>query len=66
MLVVENVSLFYDRKKRNPVLENVSFTIEKAHSLGIHIDNRPSFGLMCPSGCGKSTLLRAISGLHPY
>lgn len=50
MLTVQNVSFAYDTQ---PVLKNVSFTIEK----GQHI------ALIGASGCGKSTLLKIIYGL---
>ncbi len=50
MLKVQNVSFAYETI---PVLENISFTIEK----GQHI------ALIGASGCGKSTLLKIIYGL---
>ncbi|WP_103069612.1 ABC transporter ATP-binding protein [Aquimarina sediminis] len=50
MLTVHNISFAYDTQ---PVLKNVSFTIEK----GQHI------ALIGASGCGKSTLLKIIYGL---
>ncbi len=50
MLTVQNVSFAYNTQ---PVLKNISFTIEK----GQHI------ALIGASGCGKSTLLKIIYGL---
>ena len=50
MLTLQNVSFAYNTQ---PVLKNVSFTIEK----GQHI------ALIGASGCGKSTLLKIIYGL---
>ena len=50
MLRVENVTFAYDEQ---PVLKNISFTIEK----GKHV------ALIGASGCGKSTLLKLIYGL---
>ncbi len=50
MLTVDNISFAYDIE---PVLKNVSFSIEK----GQHI------ALIGASGCGKSTLLKIIYGL---
>lgn len=50
MLRVENITFAYDK---DPVLKNVSFTIEK----GKHV------ALIGASGCGKSTLLKMIYGL---
>lgn len=50
MLTVQNVSFAYTTQ---PVLKNISFTIEK----GQHI------ALIGASGCGKSTLLKIIYGL---
>ncbi len=50
MLTIQNISFAYDTE---PVLKNVSFTIEK----GQHI------ALIGASGCGKSTLLKIIYGL---
>ncbi|AXT61997.1 ABC transporter ATP-binding protein [Aquimarina sp. AD10] len=50
MLTVQNISFAYTTE---PILKNVSFTIEK----GQHI------ALIGASGCGKSTLLKIIYGL---
>ncbi len=49
----KNVNFSY--KTGTPVLDNVSFTLEKGKTLAI----------VGASGCGKSTLLRIISGILP-
>lgn len=49
---VENLSFSFSRKS-SPVIQDVSFSIEKGEIVGI----------VGPSGSGKSTLLRLISGL---
>lgn len=51
MLSVQNISFAYET---NPVIENISFTIEK----GQHV------AIIGESGCGKSTLLKLIYGLY--
>ena len=50
MLKLENVNFAYDK---DPVLDNVSFTLEKGQNISI----------IGQSGCGKSTLLKLIYGL---
>jgi len=50
MLKLENVNFTYDK---DPVLKNISFTLEKGQNLSI----------IGQSGCGKSTLLKLIYGL---
>ncbi len=62
-LECKNISKYYLRKhglmktkeEKIPVLENLSFVIEKQETLG----------LVGPSGCGKSTLARIVTGLLP-
>ncbi len=51
MLAVKNISFTYTD---NPVLKNISFTIEKGQNISI----------IGESGCGKSTLLKLIYGLY--
>lgn len=51
MLEVKNISFRYAKK---PVLQNLSFEIEKGEVISI----------IGASGCGKSTLLQAVYGLH--
>jgi ABC-type Fe3+/spermidine/putrescine transport system ATPase subunit len=51
MLVVKNISFTYIDK---PVIENVSFEIEKGQNVAI----------IGESGCGKSTLLKLLYGLY--
>lgn len=51
MLEVKNVSFSYV-KRGNPVLENVSFSVEPGERLGI----------LAPSGFGKTTLLKVLGG----
>lgn len=51
MLEVKNVSFSYV-KGGNPVLENVSFSVEPGERLGI----------LAPSGFGKTTLLKVLGG----
>jgi len=50
MLNLENVHFAYDK---DPVLKNISFTLEKGQNISI----------IGQSGCGKSTLLKLIYGL---
>jgi len=50
MLKLENVNFAYDK---DPVLKNISFTLEKGQNVSI----------IGQSGCGKSTLLKLIYGL---
>ena len=50
MLSINNISFTY---KEEPILQNISFTLEK----GMHLS------IMGESGSGKSTLLKAIYGL---
>lgn len=50
-LKVENLNYYYNKQK--PVLQNISFHVEKKEILSI----------LGPSGCGKSTLLKILAGL---
>jgi len=50
MLKLDNVNFTYDK---DPVLKNISFTLEKGQNVSI----------IGQSGCGKSTLLKLIYGL---
>ena len=52
LLTLQDVSLGYDRQ---PVLEQVSLTIERGEFLA----------LLGPNGAGKTTLLRGVLGLIP-
>ncbi|MFS0788529.1 metal ABC transporter ATP-binding protein [Shouchella sp. 1P09AA] len=52
VLDVENISAAY---RKNTVLKNVSFTVEKGSLTGI----------VGPNGAGKSTLIKALLNLHP-
>ncbi len=52
MIKVENLSLEYD--KGNPILENVSFTVQAGQFVS----------LIGQSGSGKTSILRAIAGLQ--
>lgn len=52
VLHVENISAAY---RRNTVLKNVSFTVEKGSLTGI----------VGPNGAGKSTLIKTLLNLHP-
>ncbi|MGA8165154.1 MAG: ATP-binding cassette domain-containing protein [Waddliaceae bacterium] len=56
MIVVENVTIYPNKKRRKPILCDLNFRVAKNESLG----------LVGPSGCGKSTVLRTLSSLHPY
>lgn len=64
ILYVENVNNYYSdnglgilsKRKREKVLDNVSFSIRR----------NEFFGLVGESGCGKSTLAKAILGLIPF
>lgn len=51
MLVVKNISFTYIE---NPVIDNISFEIEKGQNVAI----------IGESGCGKSTLLKLLYGLY--
>ncbi|MFH7004591.1 ABC transporter ATP-binding protein [Flavobacterium bizetiae] len=51
MLDIQNISFSYTE---NPVIKNVSFTINKGENIAI----------IGESGCGKSTLLKLIYGLY--
>ncbi|MBE8727834.1 ABC transporter ATP-binding protein [Flavobacterium hungaricum] len=51
MLDIQNISFSYTE---NPVIKNISFTIEKGQNISI----------IGESGCGKSTLLKLIYGLY--
>ncbi|MCR4030991.1 MULTISPECIES: ABC transporter ATP-binding protein [Flavobacterium] len=51
MLDIQNISFTYTD---NPVIKNISFTIEKGQNIAI----------IGESGCGKSTLLKLIYGLY--
>ncbi|MBK7233550.1 MAG: ATP-binding cassette domain-containing protein [Saprospiraceae bacterium] len=53
LLIVKNVNFSY--KTGTPVLDNVSFTLEKGKTLAI----------VGASSCSKSTLLRIISSICP-
>lgn len=56
MLSVRSVSKHYDTPRGPlPILEDVSFTLDRGQSLVI----------MGPSGCGKSTLLYMLGALEP-
>lgn len=52
VLEVKNIQKSYDRQ---PVLKDISFSIEKGEVLVV----------LGPSGCGKSTMLRCLNGLEP-
>ena len=56
MITVEDVLIYYGKKKRKPILKNLNF----------EVSTNECVGLIGPSGCGKSTLLRTLSSLHPY
>ncbi|MFD1601690.1 ABC transporter ATP-binding protein [Flavobacterium artemisiae] len=51
MLDIQNITFSYTE---NPVIKNISFTIEKGQNISI----------IGESGCGKSTLLKLIYGLY--
>ncbi len=51
VLEVKNIQKSYDRQ---PVLKDISFSIEKGEVLVV----------LGPSGCGKSTMLRCLNGLE--
>jgi ABC-type bacteriocin/lantibiotic exporter with double-glycine peptidase domain len=51
MLDIQNISFSYTE---NPVIKNVSFTINKGENIAI----------IGESGCGKSTLLKLMYGLY--
>ncbi|MGN0290312.1 MAG: ABC transporter ATP-binding protein [Lachnospiraceae bacterium] len=51
MLEVKNISFSYIEEKE-PIIENVSFTLKPGERLGI----------VAPSGAGKTTLLKILSG----
>jgi phospholipid/cholesterol/gamma-HCH transport system ATP-binding protein len=53
MITVTNLAKRFDD---NPVLEDISFTVDKGQILAI----------IGASGCGKSTLLRILAGLETY
>jgi ABC-type sugar transport system ATPase subunit len=53
MITVTNLAKQFDD---NPVLEDISFTVDKGQILAI----------IGASGCGKSTLLRILAGLETY
>lgn len=50
-VVLENVNMIYN--KRNHILKNLHFTMEKGELVS----------LLGPSGCGKTTTLRIVAGL---
>lgn len=52
VLEVKNIQKSYDRQ---PVLKDISFSMEKGEVLVV----------LGPSGCGKSTMLRCLNGLEP-
>ncbi len=52
VLEVKNIQKSYDRQ---PVLKDISFSMEKGEVLVV----------LGPSGCGKSTMLRCLNGLDP-
>lgn len=52
VLEVKNIQKSYDRQ---PVLKDISFSIERGEVLVV----------LGPSGCGKSTMLRCLNGLEP-
>lgn len=53
---VRNLSASYGSgKKRTPVMENISFTVELGKVAMV----------IGPSGAGKSTLLNSVAGMHP-
>jgi len=54
LLEVKNLSKSFMNERNIPVLENISFDVNKDEFLAI----------VGPSGCGKSTLLRIIAGLE--
>jgi len=54
LLEVRDITKSFMNDKKIPVLEDISFTVDKDEFLAI----------VGPSGCGKSTLLRIIAGLE--
>ncbi|MBV9385481.1 MAG: ABC transporter ATP-binding protein [Chroococcidiopsidaceae cyanobacterium CP_BM_ER_R8_30] len=55
LIVAENIEVLYGTRKRQRILDQVSF----------HVQQGEKFAIIGPSGCGKTTLLKAMAGFLP-
>ncbi|MBD3885977.1 ABC transporter ATP-binding protein [Phormidium tenue FACHB-886] len=55
LIVVEDIEVGYGKRKRQRILDGVSF----------HVQQGEKFAIIGPSGCGKTTLLKVMAGFLP-